>query len=337
MAQKTASRPRSAASIARELGISPATVSYALNGRKGVSQDLRAKILTLATEYGIAPAPAATVTQKRLLGMILADVGNSFYSELAISASTAARELGYEVIFSTTNDEPEAIDSAARAMLSHGVSGLLLTTARMFDASLVRELRAARVKFVQISRRAVHVECGFVGIDDYTAGRDMMRHVIEHGYRRICVAVGPITSSSSRGRSKGFHDTLSLAGISLNRDYNLVTGLSWRAGNRVAQHLLSLGRLPEVVVCGSDAMAIGLINAFAREKIRVPEDVAVTGYDGLTSSFPGVIDLTTIIQPQAQMARAAVEMVTAQSDHSRDVQTLICKHELHIGHTCGCA
>ncbi|WP_175956349.1 LacI family DNA-binding transcriptional regulator [Schaalia sp. Marseille-Q2122] len=325
------------AQIAENLGISRAAVSYALNGREGVSLDLRRQILAEAQRLGL-PIRASRRAERPLLGLVLADVGNQFYSELAVSASDAARKLGAEVLLSHTADEEEAIRSTVEVMLEHGVSGIILTVASAKDASLMPLLRAAGVPCVQVSRKSAHFNGYFVGIDDYHAGHEVMSHIISHGYEDICIAVGPLTSSSSALRAQGMIAAAREAGIVISRERILHTRLSADGGIAVADYLLRQGsRLPQAVVCGADVIALALISIFHDLGVQCPQDIAVTGYDGLLSSLSRIVGLTTVIQPRSEMAHTAVRMLL-QNQHGVDhIGTdVICHHELFIGRTCGC-
>lgn len=326
-----------ASEIAQALGVSRAAVSYALNGRPGVSEELRAKILGEAQRRGLEIRRFADSTDVPLLGLILADVGNQFYSEFAVSASDAARRAGAELLLSHTADEKDSIRSAVRAMLSHGVSGIVLTVANAHDASLMPMLRAAGVSCVQVSRKSPHLRGAFVGMDDFLAGREVMSHLLEHGYRDLCIAVGPLSSSSSTLRAKGMLEAAHEAGVNIPKERIIRTRLSSEGGEAVARYLLAKGDLPEAICCGTDAIALALISELFDKGVKCPEQVAVTGYDGLVTSLSRIVGLTTIVQPRAAMAEAAISILlqTPTVSHSK-VDDVICPHYLSIGRTCGC-
>ncbi|WP_022868207.1 LacI family DNA-binding transcriptional regulator [Schaalia vaccimaxillae] len=325
-----------AARIAAEFGVSRATVSYALNGKPGVSDQLREQILAAARRYELPMLGGINTTDAVLLGMILADVGNRFYSELAVSASDAARRSNAEVILSHTDDEESAIQSAVKTMLGHGVSGLILTVARANDASLMPLLRSAGVSCVQVSRKSQYFNGAFVGVDDYSAGYEVMEHILDHGYRDICIAVGPHTSSSSAQRARGMKDAAANRGVQIRTDRFLRTRLSAEGGHAAARYLLEHGDLPEAVVCGADAIALGLISSLAEAGIGCPDDIAVTGYDGLVSSASRLVGLTTIAQPRGEMACKAIDLLLNPDPTRKTNEDIICAHSLMIGRTCGC-
>lgn len=332
-------RPMSGAQLARLLGVSPAAVSYALHGRPGVSEELRRRILEAAETHGVLRAVRQPErTGDDVLGLVLADMMNPFYSELAISVTDAARDRGYEVYLSQSHDEQEAVLAAVESMVRHRVDGVLLTALQSGNAELCRALRAARIPFVQISRRMEHVEADFVGIDDRAAGSLIMSHVLEHGYRRVAFVAGPPSSTASRTRAEAALATMREYGVPPRREWFLKGGLNETDGARAARYLLSRPTMPEAIVCGTDAIALGVISVLATRGLSVPEDVAVTGFDGLTSARTHLLDLTTIVQPRARMASEAIDMVINRRKRlNAPTRSVLCPHHLYIGRSCGCS
>lgn len=329
----------SAAQLARLLGVSPAAVSYALHGRPGVSDKTRERILEAAERHHVRrPEPEEGHCPGGVLGVVLADVSNPFYSEFAISVTDAARERGYEVFLSNTHDEPHAIAASVDSMIDLGVTGVLLTALQSGDADLCRRLRAARIPLVQISRRMLHADADFVGVDDRAAGEKIAQHVLSHGYQDIAVIAGPPSSTASLTRAEGFRSALARARVPLRREWNITGGLNESDGARAARHLLDLGRVPQAIICGTDAIALGLISVFGTRGISVPADVAVTGFDGLTTARTHMADLTTIVQPRRHMAAVAVDMISARRSRlNAPSQAVLCPHHLYIGKSCGCS
>jgi LacI family transcriptional regulator len=338
--ERTAGKTARAVDIARTLGVSQAAVSYALRGLPGVSDSMRQTVLQTAKQLRVAiPEPKARRrSQSRLaLGLILADIGNPFYSDLAAEVSAAARQDGYEVFVSHTGDDRRSVAQAIEALVSHGIAGVILTAAYIGDGTICASLRASNTPFVQVSRVSPVAGERFVGIDDEAAGRQLMDHVIKHGYLDIAVAAGPATSAASVARAKGFISAARESGIDLPRGRRFTTDLGADGGRKVAAELLRSPRLPQVVVCGTDAMALGLIDYLIEHGVEAPGEVAVTGFDGLRSVGTKQADLTSVVQPRVAMAREAVRMlhgtITGRPPGPRSV---LCNHSLRIGRSCGC-
>lgn len=329
----------SAASLARRLGVSPAAVSYALNGRPGVSEGLRRRILDEARATGVpVPSGALSPASAPVFGLILADVSNPFYSELATSVTDVARTEGSEVFLISVRDCQESAEAAITALVRHGADGVIITSLDAGNAAICRPLRSAGIPFVLVSRRLANVEADFVGIDDFAAGRDLMGHVITDGRQRIAIIAGRRSSTASRQRLAGFLHEMRSRGVKPRREWIVSGGLNEDNGVRAAEYLISLGELPEAIVCGTDAIAFGVIASLARHGVRVPEDIAVTGFDGLSMARGPLLDLTTVIQPRQQMAVAAMRLLALRrGGNGGPPQSILCAHQLHVGTSCGCS
>ncbi|MGV9801756.1 LacI family DNA-binding transcriptional regulator [Mycobacterium sp. NPDC003449] len=330
----------SAADVARAVGVSPATVSYVMNGRRGVSEQTRAKILEVAEQLGhisSARADGLRAHQTRVIGLVLTDIANPFYTEIAAGTIDAARARGFEVFLAHTQEDPETLRSVVDAMIARHVDGVVFTVLHPDDGEVIRSLRSAHIPLVQLSRRIERIDADFVGIDDRGAAAEMMEHVVGHGYRDIVTIVGPRTSSASAAREDGFVRTAESHGIRSIASHRISTYLSERGGYVAVEQVLARKALPHVIVCGSDAIALGAISALRAHAIKVPEDVAVTGFDGLFPGASPLVELTTVNQPRREMAEQSIELLTRRIDGAGgSYQSVLRAHELRIGTTCGC-
>jgi LacI family transcriptional regulator len=330
----------SAAAVAREVGVSAATVSYVMNGRPGVSGETRARVLDAAERLGHTSSERAAQLRSqrtRVIGLVLTDLANPFYTEIAAGAIDAARRHGYEVFLAHTQEDPETLRSVTEAMVARQVDGVILTVLHHDDGDVVRTLRSAQIPFVQLSRRIDRVKADCVGIDDRAAAGELMRHVLGHGYRDVVTVVGPRGSSASAAREDGFLETAREAGIRIRDTARISTYLSEEGGYRAAERVLAGKALPQALVCGSDAIALGAMAALRAHGLAVPGDVAVTGFDGLFPSATPLVELTTVEQPRREMAAQALDLLVGRIDGSGgSYQHVVRAHRLRLGATCGC-
>lgn len=330
----------SAADVARRVGVSPATVSYVMNGRPGVSQEMRERILAVAEEIGHTSSGRAAQLrsqQTRVIGLVLTDIANPFYTEIAAGTIDAARAEGYEVFLAHTQESPEVLASVVDTMIARGVDGVLLTVLHEEDGEVIRALRKARLPFVQLSRRIPQLDCDWVGVDDHHAAITVMDHVLDHGHRKIATIVGPRSSSASAARERGFGEAARARGVEIPAHWRISTYLTEDGGRRAIERILSDGPIPEALVCGSDAIAVGMLGALEARGIRAGSDVAVTGFDGLYPQASLLSLITTVNQPRRQMARAALELLIRRIEgYGGNAHTVTCPHFLRVGATCGC-
>ena len=253
----------SAAAVARAVGVSPATVSYALNGRAGVSRDVRVRILETAESMGHTQSSKKyqqVDKQTRVLGLVVTDIMNPFYTEIAAGVIDESRRHGYEVFLAHTQECPQMLASTVEAMIERRVDGVVLAVLHPDDGNVIRALRRAQTPFVQLSRRIEHIDADFVGIDDTAAATSIMEHVLSHGYSNIATITGPRNSSASAAREDAFAATAFVNGISPAENRRVRTYLSEEGGLRAVQELLTDGKAPQAIVCGSDAIALGVLS-----------------------------------------------------------------------------
>lgn len=330
----------SAAAVARAAGVSPAAVSYVLNGKGGVSPETRRHIIHIANELGFRPrksSHSADMQRTRVIGLILPNIINPMFPRWAQGIISAASDSGYEVFVATTQDDPAVLAQVTTTLAHRNVDGIILAASLRDDATALRTLRAARIPYVCLSRRADFLDSDFVGIDDDAAATLLMQHMLGHGFTEIATVIGPRFSTASLAREQAFVRTAAAAGVIIGGDRKISTRVNNEGGRLAAERLFSARTPPEAVVCGSDELAIGVMEYALSKGLRIPEDVAVAGCDGLPHSRSGLINLTSIVQPQQEMAHEAFTMLLKRIEApSSTYSTRVCRHRLHIGRTCGC-
>lgn len=335
-------RPRrvSASAVARAAGVSTAAVSYVMNGKGGVAPETRRHVLSVAHELGFRPPePGKTLdpARTRVIGLVQPNIINPTYPRFAQSIISAGAESGYEVFVATTQDDPDELRQITSTLVARNVDGVILTAAFREDATALRTLRSARIPYVYLSRKSLYLEGDFVGIDDAAAATTVMDHVIAHGHTEIATVIGPRFSSASLAREQAFVHAAARHGVDISGDRKISTQLNSEGGRQAAARLLTGDHPPRVVVCGSDEMAVGIMEYAVAHGIRVPQDVAVTGCDGIPHNMSGLVNLTTIVQPHQEMAEESFAMLLKRIETpSNTRQSLICAHHLHVGRTCGC-
>ncbi|MGW2341704.1 LacI family DNA-binding transcriptional regulator [Streptomyces sp. NPDC001661] len=330
----------SAAAVARAAGVSTATVSYVMNGKVGVSSETRTHVLAVARELGFTPRRGEAVDpgRSRVIALVQPNIVNPTYPRFAQAIITAGAAVGYQVFIATTQDQRPALEHITATLVNREVDGVILSAAFREDASALRTLRAARIPYVYLSRRSLFLEGDFAGVDDAAAAEELMEHVLGHGHTDVATVVGPRFSSASSVREESFVRTAERHGVRISGARKISTELDNNGGRRAAQRLFSLDTPPRAVVCGSDEMAIGVMEFAVEHGIRIPEDVAVTGCDGTPHYTAGLINLTTIVQPHEEMAAAAFGMLMRRIERpALPRQERILPHRLHLGRTCGCA
>jgi len=326
------------ADVAKRAGVSIATVSYVMNDRGGVGERTRANVLRIADELGFRlnrVASGLRTGRTRVLGLVLADITNPFYPEIAGGVIAAAAEAGFQVFLGHGGTDGGLDGEVVQALCDHQCGALIFTSLVVSDGPLLSDVVPPDVPIVQTVRRIPGARADFVGIDDRAGAREGAQHLVDLGHRDVAILAGPSASSASSERTAGFRETLTEAEIELPPGSVLECSLTVDAGYRAAQLLLeSLGRPPGAVLCGNDLLALGAVDAFLAHGLSVPEDVSVTGYDDIWFASSRLVQLTTVRQPRHEMGRAAVSLALERlADPDIPPREVIMKHQLVVRRT----
>ena len=323
------------ADVAREAGVSIASVSYALNDQPGVSAASRVRILAEAERLGFSTDRLARGLRRgatQLIGLLVPDIANPFYPEIAAGVIDAASASGYQVLICQVGLNATHQEAEANKLLDLRVDGLIFTGLVGSDRPLVTRLLNRGVPLVQAVRRLPRLTADHVGIDDRAAGAELASYLLELGHRDITVFTGPSASSASRGRLAGYRAAFEERQLSLPAERILHLDLTYAAGYEAAGRVFDSGRrLPTAIIAGNDVMATGVIDAVLDHGRLVPEEVSVVGYDDMSFSGSRLLGLTTVHQPRHELGVTAVELLLSRLE-SPDLRarTVLLPHHLKI-------
>jgi DNA-binding LacI/PurR family transcriptional regulator len=298
--------------LSREAGVAPSTISRALRGDTRISAETRALIARLAKEHGYTPhASARTLSSGRsgLIGVVVGSSTNPFYTELLYEAvrQAAEREMRLLIIHAGAG----SIETrTADALLQYQVDGCLMTSVEL--PSHVATVCSANSVPVVMVNRVARVHSSAVTCDNRYGSAELAELLLRDGHR--CIALVRTSSSSSTGqeRDAGFTQFLEQAGQrpTLRLDGRSTYEGGFEAGRHIAT--LSAAERPDAVFAVSDIMAFGVLDAFRLAGLRVPDDIAVVGFDGLPQAARQIYDLTTVEQPLATMIGRALDLLRAR-------------------------
>jgi len=323
--------------VALAAGVSVATVSRAMNGHSNVSPETSSRILAVMRELRYTPHGAAQslVTRRtQTIGVLLPDMHGEFFSELIRGIDAAARIQSLHLLLSSSHGDLSDT-SAALKMMRGRVDGLLImsptATAQFYAEQLPESLPA-----VLINAPAGDTPHASVAIDNFGGAVQMVRHLHRSGRKRIAFVSGPNNNHDATERLRGFREALEALEpgyqpLVMHGDFN--EGSGFRAG----QQVVALAERPDAVFAANDMMAIGCLLALAEAGLRVPEDVAVVGYDNIPTARFVRPALTTVSVPIADLGTVALErLVAAIGDpaKARGQETLL-RTQLMVRGSCG--
>ncbi|MDM9625052.1 LacI family DNA-binding transcriptional regulator [Rhizobium sp. S152] len=330
----TPQRNPTMADIARLAGVSASTVSRALAGLPPITEETRQRVEKAARDAGYTVNRHARSLRLRRSGMMLVlipDLANPNFPDLLMHIDRAAFECGYDIMIAHTAIDPGRSDRFVDELLAGGIDGVLLTSDYCPPRLLERLDAGFRLPIVRtLSPGSVTHGIASVQIDEVAAAFDVVSHLIEAGYRKVMHLGGPEEEVVAIARRKGWHDALHAHGLPHEDAQVLHGGFLIEDGRRAADFLVTQASIPEAIFCSNDESAYGLIAGLKEHGLRVPDDIAVAGFDDL--AFSRVLDppLTTVRLPRREMAEASVRMLKTLIESNTTGTDEVLRHELII-------
>jgi LacI family transcriptional regulator len=293
--------------VAKRAGVSTATVSRTINGSAKVAPGTADRVRAAIQDLNFFPdtnARALGSGRSSLYGLIISDITNPFFPEMAKSFEDVAVEHGQEVLMANTNYDPVRMETCVRRMLQRKVDGVAIMTSEM-DDKLIRMLSGQNIPIVFLDTGQRGPGISVVRID-YASGVDSgMDHLIALGHRRFAFISGPLNLVSALTRFRAFNQ--GMARNHLVTHQALVREGNHRVdgGHSAMAQILESGARPTAVMASNDLTAIGAMGAIYEHGLRVPEDVSVLGYDDIQLSAFTRPALSTIGLPRDEIARTA--------------------------------
>jgi LacI family transcriptional regulator len=299
--------------VAREAGVSTATVSHVINNTRSVSEETRQRVMRAIEScnyYPNAHARSLASGRSRTLGLLVSDISNPFFPELVKSIETVAFERGYDVILSNTDYNDERTLNYVQRFIERNVAGVVMMTSEL-DRTLIDELARCHVPVVFLDIGSAGV-CMSNLMVDYGAGIDeAIKHLVGLGHKNIAYVGGLAHLPSAAKRLEAFRQSLSFhlpdaaSPAIYEGDFRL------EGGRRAAREMLSEGELPTAVMVANDMMALGVMQECRDYGLDIPGDISIVGFDDIAFAALSNPPLTTIRLPRAELGRKAVEALLA--------------------------
>ncbi len=306
-------RPVTARELARRLGVSQSTISRAYSRHASISPAMRTRVLQAAETLRYQPnVIARTLTTRRsnIVGIVMATMTNPFYPEMLEQLAKALQQIGLQTLLFHVPPGQE-VDSELPLLLQYQVDAVVIASANISSA-MAREWTATGRPAVLINRIVPHADVTSISCDNEAGARDIADYLLGRGHRRLAYVSGKPDTSTNVERERGFRGRLRERGMALHAvvagaEYSYATG--YRAALEIAR------ARPDAVFFANDIMAVGGMDAFRHEcGLRVPDDIAVVGFDDIPMASWPSYRLTTVQQPLERMIAAAVQSVANALD-----------------------
>lgn len=295
--------------VAREAGVSTATVSHVINETKYVTDITRQKVQEAIEKLNFYPnAHARSLASGRsnIIGLLVSDICNPFFPELIKSIEAAAFEHGYNVMLFNTNYDAKRAADYVRRLIELKVAGVALMNAEL-EPALVDELTRKQV-------RAVFNDIGVVSehtsniILDYAAGiEEAVRHLVSLGHQRIVHIAGSSRIRSGNIRKDAFIDAMKRLLPNSQTPMIFEGDFRFESGRMAATEILNLKKLPTAVIAANDMMALGAMQELKANGLTIPKDISIIGFDDIAFASLAEPPLTTVCSPRVEIGRRAIE------------------------------
>ncbi|WP_326702138.1 LacI family DNA-binding transcriptional regulator [Streptomyces cyaneofuscatus] len=307
--------------VARVAGVSVGTVSNVINRPDAVGPDIRARVLSAIDRLGYVRSESARqlrAGRSRIMGLLVLDMGNPFFVDVARGAERAAREAGLGVMVCNSAQSPGEEAEYLSLFAEQRVRGVLLTPADATGRNIAA-FRRHGIPFVLVDRVAEGTtECS-VSVDDVAGGALAVRHLVEAGHRSIAYVSGPPGFNQVRDRRTGALAALAEAGLGPEALRELPTDrLDVAAGRDAGARLLGLADRPTAVFCANDLLALGVLQSLFAAGVSVPGDLALVGYDDIEFAAAAAVPLTSVRQPAAAMGALAAGLLLEETGAGGD-------------------
>jgi LacI family transcriptional regulator, galactose operon repressor len=319
--------------LARLSGVSVGTVSRALNGYADVSPETRERVVRLAQELDYTPAAAArTLVMERshVTGVFLEtgeghpDVQHPFFHEVLGGLKQTLGAAGYDLLLFASEQPGNGYGphSYLKRVRHHRVDGVVLMGIDPEDGELGRLLRSD-VPCVGVDMDLAGPHNCSVMSDNIAAAADAVRHLADLGHRRIATITGLLGTCPGRDRLRGYREEVQRLGLAYRDDYVFYGDYYVESGTEGMRRLLALPEPPTAVFCASDLMAVGAMGVLADAGLRVPQDMAVVGFDDVWVAAHTQPPLTTLRQDKQGLGAAAAELLLERLEGDGDAQAAV--------------
>ncbi|AKN31662.1 LacI family transcriptional regulator [Clostridium carboxidivorans P7] len=305
--------------VAKQAGVSVTTVSRIINNVDyPVAAKTREKVLKVIDELQYTPNKAAQGLKKKfsdIIGLIVRDISDSYFGEMANGVTNRASELGYLSFVCNTGRNPEDELRYHEHLWQHRVKGIILAGGGLDQVDYKKKLENQLLRHEKYGLKIVSlapqgIEIPYVMINDFDAGKKVTDYLIQRGHKKIAFMGGPSKVFTSIERLKGFKAAIDAAGIEYNKNYITSSDFSQKGGYEAFSSLISKVSDLTAICCANDNIAIGAMSAIREHGLSIPKDISIISIGDIKEARYTTPPLTTLTIPHYEMGQMAVDVIT---------------------------
>ena len=310
--------------IAHISGVAPSTVSRAINNSGYVSEETRSRIMKTIEKCGYSPSAIAVSLSKnktRTIGVVVPDICNSFFSEVFYAASKRAEEENYRLILCNTDDNVGLEARALQDMLSYRVSGIIMTPVSDKDGAnveLLKNIQNSGVSVVFVDREMRGINCDGVFIDNERSSYEAASLLLNEGHRKIAIIAGPQDTVPGRERMRGFMEAMQQYKVVPEEKYTVIADFKDKSSYTATRELLNSADPPTAIFTCNNLMTIGCLRAIIACGKKVPDDIALVGFDDVELLDVLGYNLSLVSRATSEMGTVAAKLLLDRIEGRND-------------------
>ncbi|MFT4413752.1 LacI family DNA-binding transcriptional regulator [Fredinandcohnia humi] len=313
--------------VASKAGVSVATVSRVINNNPNVRRETSMKIKEIMKELNYTPnSVARTLSNKKsnMIALLIPDINNPFFYELSSSIEQNAYENGYSLLlFHTTRKEDDSVSKFLKVLYSSYIDGIIIAT--KLDKESEKMIRKEQIPVVAIDRAVTAKNIPSIGVQNYNGAKLAVSHLIDIGRRNIGFISGPRQWSTTNSRYKAYKDEMKKRKLPERVVYG---DLTINSGAIATSKLISTYPCIDGIFAANDLMAIGALKTLLKRNKKIPEDVAIVGFDGISLCKVTEPELTTVAQPIKELGVLAIRKLVEIIENQ--ISTVKMKHDIEM-------
>lgn len=329
--------------IAKIAKVTPTAVSMALNNSPRISEKTKKKILRIAKQLNYRTnyvARSLVIRRTHTFGLVITTIMNPFYPELAKGIEDKARELGYNVILCSTDYDLKSEKYYIDILRSKGVDGIIFSTVEVNDSN-IKPLIKDNFPFVLVNRRIhnrlLNKKIDYIVLNNFLGGYMAMEHLYKLGRRRIGIIAGAFNVSTAIERTEGARKFLKDCGLKIDPELIVECRFSKELAYHATKRFLSMNKSPTAIFAENDFMALGVREAILDTGLKIPEDIALVGFDDIAVAALRGVEITTISQKKYEMGSLAVKILIDKIEKKPPpmVSQIVLEPEIIVRNSCG--
>ncbi|MDQ1530576.1 MAG: LacI family transcriptional regulator [Microbacteriaceae bacterium] len=323
--------------VAERAGVSVGTVSNVLNTPGKVAGPTAERVLAAIEELGFVRNDAARQLRagsSRSVGLLVLDVRNPFFTDVARGAEERANEAGLSVLLANSDERADRENAHLELFEEQRVRGILITPVDEVGDRL-EKVRARGIPVVLVDRLAAAADFSSVSVDDVAGGRMAAEHLLQRGRRRILFVGGPLELRQVRDRLQGAREAIAVV-PGARIDVLTIEALTMNEGVAAGRRILESHDRPDAVFAANDLVALGVLQGVGiNGGLRVPEEIAIVGYDDIDFASAAAVPITSVRQPRDRMGSEALELLLEEIADGREHRQIVFQPELVVRESTG--